>query len=154
MKFNNKLIALALGAMSLSFAACDNQDIEFPDHQDGIAVYFPYQKPAMSSAVASCAYSQVSFESSVNISITVPQVSISRSCIERPSCVARNKNRAADHFRSVALNLFLTSATFAYSRSMQISLPGLRDIRSMEKRTQAICRFPAKCCHSPSQAGI
>lgn len=45
MKFNNKLIALALGAMSLSFAACDNQDIEFPDHQDGIAVYFPYQKP-------------------------------------------------------------------------------------------------------------
>lgn len=45
MKFNNKLIALALGTMSLSFAACDNQDIEFPDHQDGIVVYFPYQTP-------------------------------------------------------------------------------------------------------------
>lgn len=53
MKFNNKLIALALGAMSLTFVACENQDIEFPDHQDGIAVFFPYQTPVRTLVLGS-----------------------------------------------------------------------------------------------------
>lgn len=45
MKFNNKLIALSLGALSLGFVSCENQDIEFPDYEGGISVYFPYQTP-------------------------------------------------------------------------------------------------------------
>ncbi len=43
MKFNGKIAALA--ALSMSFMACENQDNDFPDYQDGISVYFPYQTP-------------------------------------------------------------------------------------------------------------
>ncbi len=53
MKINNKLIALALGAMSLPFVACENQDIEFPDYEEGVAVYFPYQTPVRTIVLGS-----------------------------------------------------------------------------------------------------
>lgn len=56
MKFNNKLIALSLGAMSLSLISCENQDNEFSDYEGGVSVYFPYQTPVRTIVLGSDEY--------------------------------------------------------------------------------------------------
>lgn len=53
MKFNNKLIALSLGALSLGFVSCENQDVEFPDYDGGVSVYFAYQTPVRTLVLGS-----------------------------------------------------------------------------------------------------
>ena len=45
MKLKKYIYVVALGAFSLSFASCYNNDKEFPDYQGGTTAYFAYQYP-------------------------------------------------------------------------------------------------------------
>lgn len=56
MKLNNKLIALAMSAATLSLVSCENQDIDFPDYEGGVSVYFPYQTPVRTIVLGSDEY--------------------------------------------------------------------------------------------------
>lgn len=53
MNLNSKLIALAAGTLSVALtAACDNDDIDFPDY-GVVSVYFPYQTPVRTLVLGS-----------------------------------------------------------------------------------------------------
>ena len=45
MKLKKYIYVVALGAFSMSFASCYNNDKEFPDYQGGTTAYFAYQYP-------------------------------------------------------------------------------------------------------------
>ena len=45
MKLNKFLTILTAGATLGTFTSCENQDIEFPDYEGGVSVYFAYQNP-------------------------------------------------------------------------------------------------------------
>ncbi len=45
MKFKKYIYGVALGALSLTFAACYNADKDFPDYEGGTTAYFAYQFP-------------------------------------------------------------------------------------------------------------
>lgn len=45
MKINNKLIALTVAGASMVLASCESADVDFPDYEGGVSVYFPYQSP-------------------------------------------------------------------------------------------------------------
>lgn len=45
MKTNNIIKAMAAGILTLGLASCENTDVDFPDYQGGISVYFAYQTP-------------------------------------------------------------------------------------------------------------
>ena len=45
MKLKKYVYGVALGAISLTFAACYNADKEFPDYEGGTTAYFAYQYP-------------------------------------------------------------------------------------------------------------
>ena len=45
MKLKKYIYGVALGALSLTFAACYNADKDFPDYEGGTKAYFAYQNP-------------------------------------------------------------------------------------------------------------
>ena len=45
MKLKKYIYSVALGALSLTFAACYNADKDFPDYEGGTKAYFAYQNP-------------------------------------------------------------------------------------------------------------
>jgi len=45
MKNINIIKVMAAGVLCTGLAACHNQDVEFPDYENGISVYFAYQTP-------------------------------------------------------------------------------------------------------------
>ena len=45
MKLKNYIYGIALGALSLTYASCYNNDKDFPDYQEGTTAYFAYQNP-------------------------------------------------------------------------------------------------------------
>lgn len=45
MKKINIIKVMTVGLLSVGLASCKNSDIEFPDYEGGISVYFPYQTP-------------------------------------------------------------------------------------------------------------
>jgi len=56
MKTNNKLFAMALATTAVGLVACDNQDIDFPDYEGGVSIYFPYQTPVRTIVLGSDEY--------------------------------------------------------------------------------------------------
>lgn len=45
MKLKSILYTVAMAAPAMLMSSCENQDITFPDYQNGVSVYFPYQTP-------------------------------------------------------------------------------------------------------------